>query len=108
MAFRVDRVGRGAVAAPLTRLLRRWDREAPVADGKPTQEKFDTYDEYVEALTNWTVEQRVTETVDSRLAAAQDASNRVAAERARAGMLAAHTERVNAARERYADFDAVV
>ena len=84
------------------------DPTAPVADGKPTQEKFDTYDEYVEALTNWTVEQRVTETVDSRLAAAQDASNRVAAERARAGMLAAHTERVNAARERYADFDAVV
>ncbi len=73
---------------------------AVTAKAKPEQKDFDTYDGYIEALADWRYETRKAE--DEAKAAQQARQN---AERAAAEV---HVQRVNAAKERYPDYDEVM
>lgn len=74
--------------------------EAPKPE-KPTPDKFTTYDEYVEALTDWKADQKI----DAKLTEREKA----AAERAEADKRqSTWHELETAARDRYSDFDEVM
>jgi hypothetical protein len=72
--------------------------------GKPEQDKFETYEEYAEALMDWKVDQRLT---------AQESEHRVRieqdqAQKAHETSVATLHERIDTFREAHPDFDAVV
>lgn len=66
---------------------------APVPEGKPTAENFDTYEAYIESLTDWKLEQR---------------EQKRAAEETQKAVGEAWNTRLDEARTRYEDFDDVV
>lgn len=70
------------------------------AKAKPEVKDFDDYDKYLEALTEWNVDQR--ELKRERERVEKDARDRVEK------INRAHQQRVTAAREQHADFDEVV
>lgn len=81
---------------------------APQQAAKPMKESFATYDEYVEALTDWKAEQRVT-------AALTDVNNRIeqressqSAAQVKANRAKNWTERAEATRQILNDFDEVL
>lgn len=94
-----------AAAEELRRQLA--DKEKPAAkpaeskpEGKPVAESFDSYEEYVEALTDWKLEQKEQSRQQS------EAQRKAAEERKAVGD--AWQGRLKEARTRYADFDATV
>lgn len=75
-------------------------REAKAAE-KPTPEKFGTYDEYVEALTDWKADEKIK--ANNETQKQESAKERTARERTERW-----TERSNAARATHTDFDEVL
>lgn len=76
-------------------------KEAPkAAEGKPKPDSFDTHEEYVEALTDWNVSQKIQEHETKRK---QEEARATQAQR-----IEAWQERLDAAREKYEDFDDVM
>jgi hypothetical protein len=74
------------------------------SEGRPTQENFETYDEYQEALLDWKVTQRLqAHTVEQR-----DRIERQETQRAQEQLVATHTARIDQFRAEHSDFDAVV
>jgi hypothetical protein len=69
---------------------------APTAE-KPTVDKFDSYEAYIEAVADWKLEQREK--------ARQAESARTLAEQQRTEKVTAFNERLETARDKYADFD---
>ena len=81
------------------------DAEAtPAEDDRPQQDKFETYDEYQEALVDWKVSQRLT----AHEAVERDRIAREETQRAQESLVAAHTARIDTFRSEHDDFDAVV
>lgn len=73
--------------------------DAAAVAGKPEAKNFETYEEYVEALTDWNIDQREAKRVKA------DAEKRD--QDAQAAHEQAWQTELTAARERYADYDAV-
>ena len=76
----------------------------PAEDDRPQQDKFETYDEYQEALVDWKVSQRLT----AHEAVERDRIAREETQRAQESLVAAHTARIDTFRSEHDDFDAVV
>lgn len=76
------------------------DSSAKQTDGKPDPDKFDTHAEYVEALTEWKLEQK--------LKAREVEQNKRALETEQERLFKAHTERVKAFAEKTEDFQEVL
>jgi hypothetical protein len=73
-------------------------------DGKPDQDKFETYEEYAEALMDWKVDQRmVAQESEHRVRIEQDQ-----AQKAHESSVATLHERIDTFREANPDFDAVI
>jgi hypothetical protein len=70
------------------------------SDGKPDQSKFNTWEEYNEALTDWKVEQK--------LQAKEAEAQRQAAEYRQQQLVSSWAQRENAVREKVADYDDVM
>jgi hypothetical protein len=78
-------------------------RAAGDHDPKPTEEHFETWEDYTEALTRWAVRQEAKSEKQREIQAdAEEAAN----ERLRENF-EAHNKRVNAARQQYEDWDQV-
>lgn len=75
-------------------------QQATQAIAKPDPAKFETYEAYIEALAEWKVEVREAARAKQEAERAQNEVRRKIGE--------AHSERVTAARERYADWDEVI
>ena len=76
------------------------ENKAPVSEGKPKPEDFENHDEFVEALTDWKVEQKL-----------NTSQKKVQEQQAREEQNRQQTEfqtRMDSARERYEDFDDVM
>ena len=71
---------------------------------KPAASDFQDYDAYVEALAEWKAEQKVTEALDRRQQSSEQAKKAAEARE----VAKAWTERQNAARRVFSDYDAVV
>lgn len=68
-------------------------------EGKPSLDKFDTYDEYIDALTDWKIEQKAVE---------RDTKEKVESENlSRKQVMADHASREDKARTQFADYDDV-
>ena len=76
----------------------------PPSEGRPTQDDFETYEQFQEALVDWKVNLRLTE----RDASDRERIERESVNRAREKSVAAHTARIDAFRQEHDDFDAVV
>ena len=76
----------------------------PPSAGRPTQDDFETYEQFQEALVDWKVNLRLTE----RDASDRERIERESVNRAREKSVAAHTARIDAFRQEHDDFDAVV
>lgn len=79
------------------------ETSAPAAEGRPTPDKFTTTEDYVEAIAEWKAKQIIKgqqQEFDSR-------NQEQAAQRHRADQQAEYHERVEAAQEKYDDFDEV-
>ena len=77
--------------------------QAPSA-ARPSQDDFETYEQYQEALVDWKVTLRLTERdVVERERIERDSTNR-----AREKSVAAHTARIDTFRQEHDDFDAVI
>lgn len=75
-------------------------KPAEPADGKPVQDNFETYDAFMEALTDWKVSQR--------LAAKEAADREAAMERARQAYQQRFEQRLDEAAAVYPDFHEVI
>jgi len=76
------------------------EKPAPKNDGRPNQDDFKTYEEYMEAITDWKV--------DQKLKAQAEQAEREAEQETVAEILETYKERVTAAKAKYEDFDDVV
>lgn len=74
--------------------------EQKTAEGKPTPDKFETYEEFLEALSDYKVEQRAKQF--------EQAENQRKANEQQKAQLDTFQERLSEARSRYTDFDEVV
>lgn len=77
------------------------EKKESTAAEKPQQKDFETYDEYIEALTDWKTEQALLKREQSKQA---DQQKQTAEEQTKA-VLDAHAARVDEAKTRYADWD---
>lgn len=68
---------------------------------KPKEEDFKTLGEYLEALADWKTEQKF-QTIRQQIAAEEEKETQLSAQQA---LVKSYNERVDAARERYDDFD---
>jgi hypothetical protein len=75
----------------------------PQTPPKPEQKDFQTYEEWIEALSDWKVDRKL----EAQRAATKAEQDKQAAETAQKQALSAYEERLNEARERYEDFDDV-
>lgn len=76
----------------------------PTLSEKPTPDKFQTYEEYVEALADWKSEQRVAKALEER----EQATSKQAEEARTKETFDTYNKRVSEARGKYEDFDEVV
>ena len=74
------------------------------SSGRPSQDDFETYEEYQEALVDWKVTLRLTE----RDVVERERIERNSTVRAREKVVAAHEARIDTFRSGHADFDAVI
>ena len=72
----------------------------PVVDGKPNPDSFETHAEYIEALTDWKIEQK------EKAAKEQDQKTKLQTEQQ--NLLEAHSERVKSFAKQTKDFDDVI
>lgn len=72
-------------------------------DSKPVLDKFATYDEYIEALSNWKAREVVKEATREQLETRQQAIE----QSKQAALQAEYKAKADVARDKYADFDAV-
>ncbi len=77
--------------------------QAPSA-GRPSQDDFETYEEFQEALVDWKVTLRLTE----RDVVDRERIERASTDRAREKVVAAHEARIDTFRSGHDDFDAVI
>jgi hypothetical protein len=78
--------------------------ETTGSDGRPTQEDFETYDEYQEALLDWKVNERLqAHTTEQR-----NRIERQETQHAQEQLVATHTARIDQFRSEHSDFDAIV
>jgi hypothetical protein len=76
------------------------EKPAPKNDGRPNQDDFKTYEEYMEAITDWKVDQKLkAQAEQAELEAEQETVSEI---------LESYKERVTAAKAKYEDFDDVV
>jgi hypothetical protein len=74
--------------------------EAKIPDGEPQADQFETYQEYVNALTDWKVEQK--------FKAREEAEKKTALEREQEKLFTSHQERVKSFAEKTKDFQDVM
>jgi hypothetical protein len=77
---------------------------AAKAEGRPSQDDFESYEAFAEALVDWKLNERFTQ-VEARQ---RDGIARDRAQRAQEEVVAAHTARIDSFRGEHADFDAVI
>jgi hypothetical protein len=77
---------------------------AAPADGRPSQEDFDSYDAFQEALVDWKVQTKITEHEAGRERIERDRAQ----QRAQETLVATHSARIDSFRSEHEDFDAVV
>jgi hypothetical protein len=90
-----------AIAEAVARAQPKLDPQAPE---KPNPEAFKSTEDYLEALTDWKVDQRVKAEREASAKAQREHSTRQATEE----VVNAHRDREDVAREKYDDFDTVV
>lgn len=84
---------------------------APSGDAKsakPNQEDFDTYDEYQEAMVNWRVEEKVSQSLEKREAEQRERIARDQAQHDQKKVVDEHVARIDVFKKAHADFDAVI
>lgn len=89
--------------------------ETPAPAPKPTVDQFQTYEEFVEALSDWKADQKaaaaaakVKKEIDDRLEQDRKRGETDAQARAQQALIAQHQARIDAARKAHADFDTVI